>query len=126
MLLVAQDDGLIRVTSATTSKARSVLLVLIGIAALVMTRHYSGPFAEMVHSYGGNVSASFAVYFLIRIVTFQSGHGRLLTACVAFLIVALFEVADGFGVMTNVYDPVDLAGNALGVGLAVAVDALAR
>lgn len=109
----------------TTPKARNVLFVLLGAAALVMKRHYSGPFVDVVRSYGGNVSASFAVYFLIGIVASVWRSDRLLTAGAAFLVVALFEVTNGFGAMTNVYDPADLVGNALGVALAWAVDTLA-
>lgn len=108
-----------------TPKARTVLFVLIGAGALVMKRHYSGPIEDIVQSYGGNVSASFAVYFLVRIMTSGWKRGRLLTAGAAFLVVALFEVTNGFGVMANVYDPADLLGNALGVGLAWAVDTMA-
>jgi hypothetical protein len=109
----------------TRLKARNVLLVLLGVAALVIKRHYSGPFVEIVHSYGGNASASFAVYFVIRIVTLEWRYGRLLTASIALLVVELFEATNGFGVMTNVYDPADFVANALGVGLALVVDTLA-
>jgi hypothetical protein len=109
----------------TRLKARNVLLVLLGLAALVMKRHYSGPFVDIVHSYGGNASASFAVYFVIRIVTLGWRYGGLLTASVALLVVGLFEATNGFGVMTNVYDPADFVANALGVGLALVVDTLA-
>ena len=106
-------------------KALNVFLVLLGVAALVMKRHYSGPFVEIVHSYGGNASASFAVYFVIRIVTLGWKYGMLLTASVALLVVGLFEATNGFGVMTNVYDPADFVANALGVGLALVVETLA-
>jgi hypothetical protein len=40
------------------------------------------------------------------------------------LAVTAFELADGFGLMSNVYDPIDLAANAAGVALAWAVDSL--
>lgn len=90
-----------------------------------MKSRYAGPFPEMVHSYGGNASVSFAVYFLIRIATSGVRHGKLLSATVALLVVSLFEATDGFGVMTNVYDPADFAANALGAGLALVVDILA-
>ena len=36
-----------------------------------------------------------------------------------------FEVLDGFGVMTNVYDSIDYAANAVGIGLALATDIVA-
>jgi hypothetical protein len=109
---------------ATTSKARNVFFVLLGVAALVLKRHYSGPFVEIIHSYGGNVSVSFAVYFVIRILTSSWRYGRLVTACIALLVVELFEATNGFGVMTNVYDPVDFVANVVGVGLALVLDAL--
>jgi hypothetical protein len=112
-------------TRVTTPKARNVLLVLLGVAALVMKRHYSGPCVDIVHNHGGNASASFAVYFVISIMTSGWRYGRLLTASIALLVVELFEATNGFGVMTNVYDPVDFVANALGVGLALVVDSLA-
>ncbi|MCK6622045.1 MAG: hypothetical protein HUU32_09385 [Calditrichaceae bacterium] len=108
----------------TTPKARNVFFVLLGVAALVLTRHYSGPFVEIIHSYSGNVSASFAVYFVVRILTSGWRYGRLVTAGIALLVVELFEVTNGFGVMTNVYDSVDLVANAVGVVLALVLDAL--
>jgi hypothetical protein len=40
----------------------------------------------------------------------------------ALLIVEGFELTNGFGVMSNVYDPVDLLANAVGVGVALAID----
>ena len=79
---------------------------------------------EVIHSYSGNVSASFAVYFVVRILTSGWKYGRLVTAGIALLVVELFEATNGFGVMTNVYDPVDFVANVVGVGLALVLDAL--
>lgn len=109
----------------TAPKARNVFFVLLGVAALVLKRHYSGPFVEIFHGYGGNIAASFAVYFVVRILTSGWRYGRLVTAGIALLLVDLFEAADGFGVMTNVYDPVDFVANAVGIVLALMVDTLA-
>jgi hypothetical protein len=109
---------------AKTSRARNVFFVLLGAAALVLKRHYSGPFVEIISSYGGNVSASFAVYFVVRILTSGWRYGRLVAAGIALLVVELFEATNGFGVMTNVYDPVDFVANAVGVGLALVLDTL--
>ena len=108
----------------TTPKARNVFFVLLGVAALVLKRHYSGPLVEIIHSYGGNVSASFAVYFVVGFLTSGWRYGRLVTAGIALLVVELFEVTNGFGVMTNVYDSVDFAANAVGVVLALVLDTL--
>jgi len=109
---------------AVTPKARNVFFVLLGVAALVLKRLYFGPFVEIIHSYGGNVSASFAVYFVVRILTSGWRYGMLVTVGIALLVVELFEATNGFGVMTNVYDPVDFVANVVGVGLAVGLDAL--
>ncbi len=120
--------------------ARHVVWIMVGIAGLVLKGRYSGPAHDLVHSYGGNVAASFAVYFWARLATapFLEADGarrggrvapklaRLLAAGLALLIVELFEVFDGFGVMSNVYDRVDLAANAAGIAIALAVDALVR
>ena len=108
----------------TTSKARNVSFVLLGVAALVLKRHYSGPYVEIIHSYSGNVSASFAIYFVVRLLTAGWRYERLVTAGIALLVVELFEATNGFGVMTNVYDPVDFVANAVGVGLALVLDTL--
>ena len=110
----------------TTSMARNVSFVLLGVAALVLKRHYSGPYVEIIHSYSGNVSASFAVYFVVRLLTSGWRYERLVTAGIALLVVELFEATNGFGVMTNVYDPVDFVANAVGVGLALVLDTLVR
>lgn len=108
----------------TTPKAYNVSFVLLGVAALVLKRHYSGPFVEIVHSYCGNVSVSFAAYFLVRILISSLRYGGLVTAGIALLAAELFEATNGFFVMTNVYDPVDFVSNAVGVGLALVVDNL--
>jgi hypothetical protein len=103
---------------------RCVLFVLVGVAVLVLKSHYHGPLAPLFHDYGGNVAASFAVYFLATLATFRQGKGRWFAAASALLVVELFEIADGFGVMANVFDPLDLLANAMGIGLAFVVDLL--
>jgi hypothetical protein len=102
-----------------------VLFVLIGTALLVLKPHYRGPLAPLVHDFGGNVAASFAVYFMAAQASFRLGKGRWLAVISALLAVELFEIADGFGFMTNVFDPFDLLANVVGIGLALAVDLLA-
>jgi hypothetical protein len=76
----------------------------LGVIALVLKGYYSGSFVETVYSYGGNVSASFAVYFIVGLSTLSWRFRKLLTAGIALRVVELFEVTNGFGVMTNVYD----------------------
>ena len=96
------------------------MLVLAGVAVLVLKPHYHGPLARIFHDYGGNVAVSFAVFFL----ALRLGKGRWFAAASALLAVELFEIADGFGIMANVYDPVDLLANAAGIGLAFAIDSI--
>jgi hypothetical protein len=105
-------------------KARSIAFILVGAGALMLKRHYA--VSEVVWNYSGNVAASFAVYFLMTLLPFPARFRAVLAAGLALLVVETFEATDGFGVMSNTYDPVDFAANVLGVGLAVAVDAATR
>jgi len=108
------------------AKARNVAFILLGVAALILKHHYSGPLQEVVWNYGGNIAASFAVYFLMKIPPFAARNKRLLAAGLALAVVEVFEATDGFGVMSNVYDNIDFAANVVGVGLALAIDTAAR
>jgi hypothetical protein len=105
-------------------KVCKVLLILLGVLVLLLKQSYNGPGQEMVKSYSGNFSISFAVYFLI---CFSSDHwkqNKLITAIFSLMIVELFEITNGFGIMTNTYDTIDLFVNLIGVILALAVDQL--
>ena len=104
------------------TKARNVLFVVLGVAGLVLKGGYLGPYQEVVRSYGGNVAASFAVYFIVANLPFHPRFRRPLTAGLALTVVELFEALNGFGVMTNVYDRVDFGANAVGIALALVVD----
>ncbi len=122
--------------------ARNVLFVLLGVGGLLLKGRYSGPGHGLVHSYGGNVAVSFAVYFWARLATapfaarfmadlarreqrlnLKSNLPRILAAGLALAVVQLFELLDGFGVMTNVYDRFDLLANTAGIAMAFALDA---
>jgi hypothetical protein len=78
----------------------------------------------MVHSYGGNVTASFAVYFILATPLQRWKLGRAVCALLALAVVELFEATDGFGFMSNTYDPADYLANLAGVVLALVMDAL--
>jgi hypothetical protein len=104
-------------------KFRNVLFTLLGVIGLLLKGRYTGPYRELVHSYGGNITVSFAVYFMLANLQLRCRFRRLATAGLALAAVYLFEVTDGFQVMSNVYDVWDLAGNAAGVALAIAADA---
>jgi hypothetical protein len=107
-----------------SSTGRNVLFVLLGVVGLVLKPHYSGPLADIVHSYLGNLSMSFAVYFLFLQPAGRFGVGKLPAAVAALAVVESFEAFDGFGVMTNVYDTIDFIANAAGIGLAWAIDVI--
>jgi len=109
--------------AAVSEKARSVFFVLLGVTALVLKGWFVLPSAGIVHRWGGNLAISFACYFLATIAAERSRHRKVVAAAGALLAVEAFEATNGFGFMSNVYDPVDFAANALGVGLAVLVDA---
>jgi hypothetical protein len=105
-----------------THKIKRILLILLGVLGLVLKKHYDGPYLEFVDSYLGNVSVSFAVYFLVGIITINWKLNKLITAVISLTIVELFELTNGFGIMTNIFDPIDLIANLIGICLALALD----
>jgi hypothetical protein len=105
---------------------RTVGLIVLAVAAFILKRSYHGPCAVPVTSYLGNVSISFALYFLATIVARRVGQARLFAAACSLLVVETFELLDGFGIMSNVYDPWDLLANVVGVALGLGVDSLIR
>lgn len=101
---------------------RNIGFVLLAVGVLVLKGRYVGPFAEAVGNWGGNVSISFAVYFIIVASAWGRRLGRTAAFGLALLAVQTFEATNGFGLMTNVYDPLDYAANLVGVTAAVATD----
>ena len=106
---------------STRLRARNILMVLAGVAGLLMKGWFAESLGDLAHSYLGNLSVSFAVYFLVSLAA-SNRLNRLLIGVIALLIVEIFELADGFKIMANVYDPFDYLANALGVALAYLVD----
>jgi hypothetical protein len=98
-----------------------VVLVLAGITGLLAKKWLSPALGELALCYFGNLAASFSVYFLVRIA-FGAKLGRLAIAGVALAVVETFELTNGFGLMSNVYDPFDYLANALGIAAAFLVD----
>jgi hypothetical protein len=109
---------------ARRNVADPVVMVLIGVVGLVTKRNWGGGFGELVWSYWGNITASFSVFFVVGLVPHFRKLGRLATAVIALIVVELFELTDGFGVMSNVYDTMDLGANVVGIGLAFLADTL--
>ncbi len=103
-------------------KVRNVFFAVLGAAGLVFKPLYAGPFQELVLSYGGNFSVSFALYFAAINASVATPYPRFLAALLVLVAVQAFELLDGFGIMANVYDPLDLLANFVGVGAAVLVD----
>jgi len=103
-------------------KVRNVLFVLLGVALLVSKRWYSGPLEEIVHAYLGNLSVSFAIYFLFMNLEFPPRFKGVFAAACALTVVELFEAFDGFGLMSNTFDPIDFLANAVGIAVAFLTD----
>ena len=95
---------------------RNVLFVLAAMVVFLMKPYYHGPLSVIFHNYGGNFTASFAVYFVVGIALIDRGYGRSIAALASLLVVEAFELTDGFGIMSNVFDPLDLLANAGGSG----------
>ena len=104
------------------SKGRTLLFVFLGIAVLLLKPRYSGPLDEVVHAYAGNLSVSFALYFLFTNLELPQKVKGALAAICALLVVELFEAFDGFGVMSNTYDPIDFLVNGVGIAMAFLLD----
>jgi threonine/homoserine efflux transporter RhtA len=108
---------------STRLRARNVLMVLLGVTVLLAKGWFAKSLGDLAYSYLGNLAVSFAIYFLVSLAA-GDRQNRFMMAVIGLLVVEVFEFADGFKIMTNVYDPFDYLANALGVALAVLVDAL--
>ena len=104
---------------------RQIGFVLLGVAGLLLKPRYSGPLADAVHRYARNLSVSFAVYFIFASSRLGRRFGKAATTVAALLVVQFFEATNGFGVMANVFDPLDFVANLAGVSLALAIDVAA-
>jgi len=105
-----------------TVKTRSILFVLIGVAVFLLKHQYAGPLDGVVHAYAGNVSASFALYFVFTNLQLPARIRRFVAALIVFAAVESFEAFDGFGLMANTYDPVDFLANLIGIALGYLLD----
>ena len=91
---------------------------------LLFKRNYIGPYAELLYRHGSNFSVSFAVYFIAQLGFSTLPYPRIFSTIGSLLAVELFELTNGFGMMSNVYDTCDYLANALGIGLALGIDSL--
>ena len=106
------------------SRARDLVFILLGILVLVMKRQLAQLGGVAVRDYGGNIAASFAAFFLLKLPAIPSGFRLAIAAASSLLVTELFEATSGFGFMSNTYDPGDYLANAIGVGLALGVEAI--
>jgi hypothetical protein len=107
-------------------KIRNIIFILLGVLMLLIKPHYNGPFTDIVKSYLDNFSISFAVYFIVQFNDYLWKSNKLITAIAALAVVNLFELTNGFGVMTNVYDEMDLLANLLGILFALSIDLMIK
>jgi len=105
----------------THLRIRNVVMVLVGVAGLLSKSWFHDSIGNLAHAYLGNVAASFAVFFLVSLAPVPKLH-RVWIVVVALAIVEAFELTNGFGVMTNVYDPFDYLANSFGISLAFCAD----
>ena len=105
---------------------RYLIFILLGVFVLLFKRYYTGSFAELIHKHGSNFSVSFAIYYIARLGFRSLPYPILLSVVGSLLAVEFFELTNGFGVMSNVYDSWDYLANALGVTLAVGIDLLIK
>ena len=104
---------------------RNLTMILVGIFCLLIKSWFAGSIDNLAYSYLGNLSASFAVYFIVSMLPIRNLTWPL-NALLALLIVESFELTNGFGIMTNVYDPWDYLANFIGIGLAIGIDYVSR
>jgi len=103
-------------------KLRNLVFILLGVLILVFKRYYQGPLSDLIQNHGSNFSVSFATYYIALMAFNQLPRPSLFSFIGSLLAVELFELTNGFGVMTNVYDPWDYLANFLGISLAVGLD----
>lgn len=104
-------------------KARDLLCIAAGVAGLLISRHYSGPGAILLHSHGANVTFSFGAYFILKLWQIPLLERRPALAMYTFLGVSAQEVAQALSLYPGTYDALDFPANAAGIALAWAADA---
>lgn len=105
------------------TKIRNLILIFIATGLFLLKRQYSGPLEELIHSYAGNTSVSFALYFMfLNLCLRLPQSGRLISAVLSLVCVESFEICNGFGIMTNTYDSFDLLAKIIGVCCALGLD----
>lgn len=107
---------------ARDTKLRNLLFILAAIGLFLLKQRYAGPFQPLIYSYAGNFLVSFALYFNFLFLQIPPRFRRVAAALLTLACVESFEVFDGFGLMANTYDPLDLLANAIGVAVGCGCD----
>jgi len=74
-------------------KLRNVLFILLGVAGLLLKQHYNEPYSGLGKSYLGNISVSFAIYFLVSVYAVRWKKEKFFSAAVTLIIVDLYTNA---------------------------------
>jgi hypothetical protein len=108
-------------------KRRNVLFILTAALLHALSEwRYSGPLAVWLHSYGSNVTVSFAIYFLFQFVKLPGVHKPVVNGGYAFVLLLAEELAEKADMVAGVFDPWDLLWDFVGVAFAMGVDAATR
>lgn len=108
----------------TTSRKRfALVMIAVGIAGLLASRHFDGPGKEFLRAHGANLTFSFAAVSLISLFRFPSARWDrpVVWASIALVGVSAQEAAQGIGLYPGVFDPLDLLWNTVGVAVGCGV-----
>jgi len=105
-------------------KLRNLFHVGIGVAGLLSSRYYSGPIKDFFHSYGANISFSFAAYFLLKFFRLPLINNKYMNAAYTLFGDSVQEFVQSVGIYPGTYDPLDFIFNAIGIGIALVIDLL--
>ena len=103
-------------------KTRNLICIAAGVAGLLISRHYSGPGAILLHSHGANVTFSFGAYFILKLWQIPLLERRPALAVYTFLGVSAQEVTQALSLYPGTYDVLDFPANAAGIAAAWVID----
>ena len=104
-------------------RTRNVVLIGVGVAGLLLSRHATGPLADFAQRHGANLSFSFAAFFLVRFFPLPGNRRSWVTALYTLAGVWAQELAQHLGLYAGTFDPRDFLFDALGVLIAWGVHA---
>jgi hypothetical protein len=96
-----------------------------GVVGLLLSRHAIGPFTDLAHRHGANLSFSFAAFFLLRMFPLPGNTHSWATALYTLAALSAQELAQRLGLHPGTFDPRDFLFDAIGVLVAWAVHQVA-